>query len=86
MAVIDCLLLLHLSDVSTSGISQRREAWESQRKTYTADFLELDPCMVSLSSHIEKIRLLGVFTLYDSFGVVPNSCLSVFIPNSLCSI
>lgn len=31
-------------DVGTSGISQVREAWESQRKSYTSDFFELDPC------------------------------------------
>lgn len=65
MAVIDCLfLLLYLLDVSTSGINQRREAWESQRKTYTADFFELDPCMVSLSSHIDKFHYFNwVFLL-----------------------
>lgn len=55
-----CILL----DVSTSGISQRREAWESQRKTYTADFLELEPCMVSLSSILKRFDYLNwVFLL-----------------------
>ncbi|XP_047340931.1 mRNA cap guanine-N7 methyltransferase 2 [Impatiens glandulifera] len=32
-------------DVTSSGISQVREAWESRRKTYTSEFLELDPCI-----------------------------------------
>ena len=34
-------------DVSSSGIKQVKEAWESQRKSHTADFFELDPCLVS---------------------------------------
>lgn len=41
-------------DVSSSGISQRREAWESQRKVYTAEFFELDPCMESLETHLKE--------------------------------
>lgn len=36
-------------DASSSGINQIKEAWESQRKAYTAEFFEVDPCMVSLS-------------------------------------
>ncbi|CAN6568479.1 hypothetical protein ACFX13_001075 [Malus domestica] len=40
-------------DVSSSGISQRREAWESQRKAYTADFFELDPCMEDVEMHLK---------------------------------
>ncbi|XP_043724834.1 mRNA cap guanine-N7 methyltransferase 2 isoform X3 [Telopea speciosissima] len=32
-------------DVSVSGISEARELWESQRKSYTAEFCEVDPCM-----------------------------------------
>ncbi|XP_024030386.1 mRNA cap guanine-N7 methyltransferase 2 isoform X1 [Morus notabilis] len=41
-------------DVSSSGISQRREAWESQRKVYTAEFFEVDPCMESIETHLKE--------------------------------
>ncbi|XP_020413561.1 mRNA cap guanine-N7 methyltransferase 2 isoform X2 [Prunus persica] len=40
-------------DGSSSGINQRREAWESQRKAYTADFFELDPCMEDVEIHLK---------------------------------
>ncbi|GAB2276847.1 hypothetical protein Dimus_011558 [Dionaea muscipula] len=40
-------------DVETSGITQTREAWESQRKAYTSDFFELDPCLESLEPHLQ---------------------------------
>lgn len=39
-------------DVGTSGISQVREAWESQRKSYTSDFFELDPCTENLEPYL----------------------------------
>ena len=39
-------------DVSSSGISHTKEVWESQRKSYNADFYELDPSMVSLSIYL----------------------------------
>lgn len=37
---------ISLADVVTTGVSEVREAWESRRKTYTFEFLELDPCVV----------------------------------------
>ncbi|XP_058087610.1 mRNA cap guanine-N7 methyltransferase 2 isoform X3 [Magnolia sinica] len=40
-------------DASSSGISEAREMWESQRKPYTADFCELDPCVENLESHLQ---------------------------------
>ncbi|XP_050387763.1 mRNA cap guanine-N7 methyltransferase 2 [Argentina anserina] len=46
-------------DVSTSGISQKREAWESQRKGYTADFFELDPCMDDIGPHLNEDTVLA---------------------------
>ncbi|KAJ0045471.1 hypothetical protein Pint_05903 [Pistacia integerrima] len=33
-------------DVSSSGISELKEAWESQRKNYNAEFFEADPCVL----------------------------------------
>ncbi|KAK9282697.1 hypothetical protein L1049_010917 [Liquidambar formosana] len=41
-------------DVLSSGISEAREIFESQRKTYTADFYELDPSMENLESHLQE--------------------------------
>ncbi|KAG5557122.1 hypothetical protein RHGRI_007403 [Rhododendron griersonianum] len=32
-------------DVAEAGIGKVREAWESQRKAYTSEFFELDPCL-----------------------------------------
>ncbi|MFQ6622078.1 hypothetical protein Gotur_002405, partial [Gossypium turneri] len=29
------------------GINEVREAWESQRKSFTSEFFEADPCTVS---------------------------------------
>ncbi|KAJ0101196.1 hypothetical protein Patl1_05967 [Pistacia atlantica] len=37
-------------DVSSSGISELKEAWESQRKNYNAEFFEADPCGCKLLS------------------------------------
>ncbi|XP_057451592.1 uncharacterized protein LOC130743382 [Lotus japonicus] len=39
-------------DVSSSGIRQIREAWESTRNSYTTDFFELDPCMENMEPHL----------------------------------
>ncbi|KAG2672316.1 hypothetical protein I3843_13G032200 [Carya illinoinensis] len=41
-------------DVSSSGISQIREAWESQRKAYTSEFFELDPCLENMEMHLQE--------------------------------
>ncbi|XP_073124885.1 mRNA cap guanine-N(7) methyltransferase 2 isoform X2 [Henckelia pumila] len=38
-------------DVVTTGVSEVREAWESRRKTYTFEFLELDPCVGDVELH-----------------------------------
>ncbi|CAA7404380.1 unnamed protein product [Spirodela intermedia] len=40
-------------DASSSGISDARETWESQRKPYTAEFLDLDPSFENLELHLE---------------------------------
>ncbi|MQL92541.1 hypothetical protein Taro_025161 [Colocasia esculenta] len=40
-------------DASSSGIHEARETWESQRKPYTAEFLELDPSVDNLELHLE---------------------------------
>ncbi|XP_077230353.1 S-adenosyl-L-methionine-dependent methyltransferases superfamily protein isoform X2 [Tasmannia lanceolata] len=39
-------------DGSSSGMSEAREMWESQRNPYTADFCELDPCIENLESYL----------------------------------
>lgn len=51
-------------DGSTSGISQMREAWESQRKAYAAEFFEVDPCVVSFSLLILQffVSIIVLFT------------------------
>ncbi|KAK3024586.1 hypothetical protein RJ639_044099 [Escallonia herrerae] len=36
-----------------SGVSDVRQAWESQRKTYTSHFLELDPCIENIELQSE---------------------------------
>lgn len=41
-------------DVSSSGISQIREACESQRKAYTSEFFELDPCLENIEMHLQE--------------------------------
>ncbi|CAJ1974380.1 unnamed protein product [Sphenostylis stenocarpa] len=41
-------------DASTSGIEQMREAWESQRKSYTAEFFEVDPSAENIETHLEE--------------------------------
>lgn len=40
-------------DASSSGISEAREIWDSQRKPYTAEFCELDPSVENLESHLQ---------------------------------
>ncbi|XP_027104858.1 mRNA cap guanine-N7 methyltransferase 2 isoform X2 [Coffea eugenioides] len=40
-------------DVGTSGVGEVREAWESQRKSYTSDFFELEPCTEDISLHLQ---------------------------------
>ncbi|KAL5735108.1 hypothetical protein ACOSP7_032969 [Xanthoceras sorbifolium] len=41
-------------DVSNSGISEIREAWESQRKNYNADFFNADPCAENLEIQLQE--------------------------------
>lgn len=48
-------------DVETSYVSQVKLAWESQRKAYTSQFFELDPCTVIILS-------LSSFELFFSFA------------------
>ncbi|KAK6933487.1 mRNA (guanine-N(7))-methyltransferase domain [Dillenia turbinata] len=40
-------------DVTASGISDVREMLESQRKAYTSEFFELDPCLENLEMHLQ---------------------------------
>lgn len=39
-------------DEASSGVREVQEAWESQRKTYTSDFYELDPCIENLEPNL----------------------------------
>ncbi|KAM7463838.1 hypothetical protein LguiA_031959 [Lonicera macranthoides] len=41
-------------DVGASGVNEVREAWESQRKTYTSDFFELDPSFENIEPHLQN--------------------------------
>ncbi|KAF2318424.1 hypothetical protein GH714_007131 [Hevea brasiliensis] len=41
-------------DVSSSGVSEMREAWESQRKIYTAEFFEADPCTENFGVQLQE--------------------------------
>ncbi|KAI9156775.1 hypothetical protein LWI28_012043 [Acer negundo] len=41
-------------DVSNSGISEIREAWESQRKNYNAEFFDADPCAENLKMQLQE--------------------------------
>ncbi|XP_028793427.1 mRNA cap guanine-N7 methyltransferase 2 isoform X2 [Neltuma alba] len=41
-------------DAASSGISQMREAWESQRKAYTTEFFEIDPCTENIEMHLQE--------------------------------
>ncbi|KAJ8551456.1 hypothetical protein K7X08_021471 [Anisodus acutangulus] len=38
-------------DVATLGANEVKEAWESQRKAYTSEFIELDPCIEDIDSY-----------------------------------
>lgn len=38
-------------DVATSGVNEVKEAWETQRKAYTHEFIELDPCIEDIDLH-----------------------------------
>ncbi|XP_020527379.1 mRNA cap guanine-N7 methyltransferase 2 isoform X2 [Amborella trichopoda] len=40
-------------DASSSGINEAREMWESQRRPYTAEFCELDPCVETLELFLQ---------------------------------
>lgn len=40
-------------DVSSTGISEVRGAWESQRKNFTAEFFEADPCNDNLEAQLQ---------------------------------
>lgn len=48
-----------------------KEAWESQRKAYTSEFIELDPCIVSptIVSFFGIIYLVYAYLIYES-GIV----------------
>ncbi|XVE68690.1 hypothetical protein DITRI_Ditri09bG0089100 [Diplodiscus trichospermus] len=41
-------------DVMSSGINEVREAWESQRKSFTAEFFEADPCTDNLETKLQE--------------------------------
>ncbi|XP_059665993.1 mRNA cap guanine-N7 methyltransferase 2 isoform X2 [Cornus florida] len=41
-------------DVASSGVSEVREAWESQRKTYSSKFFELDPSIENIELHLKE--------------------------------
>ncbi|KAK8340340.1 hypothetical protein V6Z12_A08G096200 [Gossypium hirsutum] len=41
-------------DVVSSGINEVREAWESQRKSFTSEFFEADPCTDNLETLLQE--------------------------------
>ncbi|XP_030966460.1 mRNA cap guanine-N7 methyltransferase 2 isoform X1 [Quercus lobata] len=43
-------------DVSSTGIAQLREAWESlsQKKPYPSDFFHFDPCLENMETHLKE--------------------------------
>ncbi|KAK2390674.1 mRNA cap guanine-N7 methyltransferase [Trifolium repens] len=41
-------------DVSSSGIEQIQQAWETNRKSYSADFFQLDPSTENIEVHLEE--------------------------------
>ncbi|KDP45042.1 hypothetical protein JCGZ_01542 [Jatropha curcas] len=41
-------------DVSSFGINEIREAWESQRKSYTTEFFEADPCSENFEMQLQE--------------------------------
>ncbi|MQI72058.1 hypothetical protein EI017_25195, partial [Escherichia coli] len=42
---------------SSSAISQIRQAWDSHRKSYTANFFHLDPSTENIELHLEEEKL-----------------------------
>ncbi|KAK1263339.1 mRNA cap guanine-N7 methyltransferase 2 [Acorus gramineus] len=44
-------------DVTSSGVSEFRESWESQRKECTAEFFEFDPCSETLELQLKDKEL-----------------------------
>ncbi|KAG2399701.1 mRNA cap guanine-N7 methyltransferase [Vigna angularis] len=53
--------LSFIQDASSSGIEQMREAWESHRKSYTAQFFQVDPSVENIETHLEeKINVADV--------------------------
>nr|GMD86226.1 mRNA cap guanine-N7 methyltransferase 2 isoform X1 [Ipomoea batatas] len=40
-------------DVATSGMNEKKEAWESQRKVYTTELIEIDPCTEDLKTQLQ---------------------------------
>ncbi|XP_039023437.1 mRNA cap guanine-N7 methyltransferase 2-like isoform X1 [Hibiscus syriacus] len=43
-----------IADVVSSGINEVREAWESQRKNFTSEFFEADPCADNLETLLQE--------------------------------
>ncbi|KAK6233876.1 hypothetical protein QUC31_006282 [Theobroma cacao] len=41
-------------DGLSSGINEMREAWESQRKSFTSEFFEADPCIDNLETQLKE--------------------------------
>ncbi|KAJ6828089.1 mRNA cap guanine-N7 methyltransferase 2 [Iris pallida] len=52
-SLLSCFVWFFRTDVPSSGIADALEAWESQTKPYTAEFLELDPCTENLEAHLK---------------------------------
>nr|XP_016498312.1 PREDICTED: mRNA cap guanine-N7 methyltransferase 2-like isoform X2 [Nicotiana tabacum] len=46
-------------DVAMSGVNEVKEAWESQRKAYTSEFIELDPCIYIFCAGRYRLLLEG---------------------------
>nr|XP_025665446.1 mRNA cap guanine-N7 methyltransferase 2 isoform X3 [Arachis hypogaea] len=44
-------------DASSSSLDNLREAWDSHRKSFTAEFFDLDPCTENLEVHLEKTNV-----------------------------
>lgn len=63
---ICCIRWWLIVDVEASGVSEVKEAWESQRKSYTSEFFVLDPSVVSPRTYF----------MYFYFDV--SQCISVF--------
>lgn len=50
-------VLVVAADASSSGIEQMREAWESHRKSYTAQFFQVDPSVVTFLLYVQFFLL-----------------------------